>query len=305
MRCEQLRTELEALKANANRLQQTNNSNMLLLQKHEQCAVDGTHTIEALQESLAKVCEQITVERSEYNDRLNQISKAFSAKENSLIHEIENLKMKLTTLQIETDSREITPTTKRGEQTLCNQERNKNIQSTPVSQNDSQDSSPRKVGESGHIMVHSNGTWSNDVIAPWRHVISENIEDVDDDEVIMSSVPFTSNSTSTPTRRTVTKTFFSEPPKPKGKEDSPHDRNDCRCCGDEPFGFMIKCQKCKDLFHAGCVNSATKTGKRRVGHAFVCSSCAPQRPHKVQRTSIISPGLQQTTVSVTKRPTLN
>lgn len=307
MRCKRLSAELEALKENTDRLRQVNESKGLLLQKHEQCATDGTYTIEALQESLTKVCEQITLERTEHNVRLNQIAKAFSAKEDSLTHEIEELKVKLTKVQNEADSRQITASLKRDDPRLCDQERHEDNQ--PTSENDSQESSPRNVGTNDHITIHSNGTWSNDVVAPWRHVISEEVEDIDDDdEVIMSTVPFSANTTSTPSRKSVTKTFFSEPSKSKKiprKEDSEHDRNDCRYCGDEPFGFMIKCHQCKDLYHAGCVNTATKNGKRRVGQVFICSACAPQRPHKVPRTSILSPsGVQQPVASMPRRPTL-
>lgn len=302
MRCKQLSTELNALKENADQLRKLNDSNCLLLQKHEQCATDGTRTIEALQESLAKVCEQITLERTEHNERLNQIAKAFSAKEDSLIHEIEELKVNLKKVQTEADSRQITENVEQDGPTL----RHEDIQPTPASENDSQASSPRKVGTSDHITIHSNGTWSNDVVAPWRHVISEEIDD--DDEVVMSTVPFSVNSASTPSRKSVTKNFFSEPSKSKktlSKEDCQRDESDCRYCGEEPFGFMIKCQQCKDLYHAGCVNNATKNGKRRAGQVFICSDCAPQRPHKVPRASITSPpGVQQPAATVPRRPTL-
>jgi len=46
----------------------------------------------------------------------------------------------------------------------------------------------------------------------------------------------------------------------------------CMYCKEEAFGFMVKCQKCKSQYHAGCVRSKRQK-KHRAGHVFICPMC--------------------------------
>ncbi len=47
----------------------------------------------------------------------------------------------------------------------------------------------------------------------------------------------------------------------------------CLFCNEEPFGFMVRCQKCKHQFHAGCVPKRQKS-TRQGGYIFVCDGCS-------------------------------
>ncbi|KAH9068522.1 hypothetical protein Ae201684P_004228 [Aphanomyces euteiches] len=47
----------------------------------------------------------------------------------------------------------------------------------------------------------------------------------------------------------------------------------CLACREEPFGFMVRCQKCKQQFHAGCVRSKRQKTSRVGCYVFVCDQC--------------------------------
>ncbi|KAF0689745.1 Aste57867_18813 [Aphanomyces stellatus] len=47
----------------------------------------------------------------------------------------------------------------------------------------------------------------------------------------------------------------------------------CLACREEPFGFMVRCQKCKQQFHAGCVRSKRQKTSRVGCYVFVCEPC--------------------------------
>ncbi|OQR99154.1 hypothetical protein ACHHYP_07233 [Achlya hypogyna] len=49
----------------------------------------------------------------------------------------------------------------------------------------------------------------------------------------------------------------------------------CPTCQEEPFGFMVRCQQCKQQFHAGCVRSKRQKTSRAGVYVFVCDQCSP------------------------------
>nr|CCA19845.1 viral Atype inclusion protein putative [Albugo laibachii Nc14] len=57
----------------------------------------------------------------------------------------------------------------------------------------------------------------------------------------------------------------------------------CSTCREEGFGFMVKCHKCKDPFHARCIKLAPS--KKRSIVTFTCSRCRPPlRPEKMRKS---------------------
>ena len=62
---------------------------------------------------------------------------------------------------------------------------------------------------------------------------------------------------------------------PKSKETMLSATTKCSECDDAPFGYMVKCWKCKGVFHAGCISHQRRSGEKRT---FICSSCEPVEP---------------------------
>ncbi|KDO23795.1 hypothetical protein SPRG_11224 [Saprolegnia parasitica CBS 223.65] len=61
--------------------------------------------------------------------------------------------------------------------------------------------------------------------------------------------------------------------------------DECPTCHDEPFGFMVRCQQCKQQFHAGCVRSKRQKTSRAGVYVFVCDACAPSASGPATTTS--------------------
>lgn len=57
----------------------------------------------------------------------------------------------------------------------------------------------------------------------------------------------------------------------------------CAACREEAFGFMVKCHKCKDPFHARCIKLVPS--KKRSIVTFTCTKCRPPlRPEKMRKS---------------------
>lgn len=57
----------------------------------------------------------------------------------------------------------------------------------------------------------------------------------------------------------------------------------CAACSEEAFGFMVKCHKCKDPFHARCIKLVPS--KKRSIVTFTCTKCRPPlRPEKMRKS---------------------
>lgn len=270
-RCKHFSGEIKDAKAHITELTEQNESLKKLITRFEESAEDGTQTIEFLQESLVKLCDQIASERQHHESTLAIAIDAAQEKEHQLVQDIQQLQQKLHDSENTNEADAVTMMLERLEterqaqhlQKSSNQKRKKDSCKSTKCHKKPRSTHPSTINSRAteHATATSLHFQERAPCAIKSTEVVDEIEDAEDDEVSSAAkaqvVPAASKIVIQPATTI------------------------CRSCGAKPFGFMVKCQKCKDPFHARCVKPPD--GKRRVSHVFKCSACTLQRPTKVIR----------------------
>jgi len=309
LRCQSLEADIEAIQKQLADTALTNAASRDLIAKYEESAREGTQTIDGLQESLLVTCAQLEEERDRHRSALQEATSLFGVKAKELQAEIARLHNQLSSMET-TDSEKETasaieiarsdlraaldaervrvgvPSPIAGESGFPL--RRSSLQVAPVPASTvlgwssphvrsgttllAGDTSPHPRPSSLHRTPATNS----------KRPRSQNVEEIDDSDIgegILATIAETA-------RRNVTsKSSASSKRAPPLDPKAP-----CAGCRGEPFGFMVRCHKCKGQFHISCTQStkeATK-GKRKMRHAFQCAKCTSalqQRPSKVSRKS--------------------
>lgn len=274
-RCTLLTTELQDAQAQIQQLAHTNKTQRALVTKYEQSALDGTDTIEHLQDSLVKLCEQITHERLEHERALRHATERAHEHASKLQERLAQLQTRVDEFESRTEAAVVANVLER-------------LETARRAQSEEHASVSRDEGRASHAADASKTSRcasTEDVESETSRMPAaridraaepmDDIEDIDDvdgvsDDDVVQPDDALSHGARGPVAAAAQRVDARKAPGAT-----------CRSCGEEPFGFMVKCQKCKDPFHAGCVKPPD--GKRRISHVFTCSSCALQRPSKASR----------------------
>lgn len=308
LRCQSLDADIDAIHKQLADATRVNAASRALIAKYEESARDGTRTIDGLQESLLAVCAQLEEERDRHRRALQEAAALSADKARAMQAEITRLHDKIssmntavgeneTSLAIEIARADLqaaldaesaqTGATTAPVSESSPQPRRSSLQRDPASHSTAH-GSPRRntragattalVGESSPQSRRS--SLHRVPVSNSKRPRSQNVEEIDDIDIgegILATIAETA-------RKNVTNKSSGD-----NKRAPPLDpKAPCAGCRGEPFGFMVRCHKCKGQFHISCTQSAQEAtkGTRKMRHVFQCAKCTPalqQRPSKVPR----------------------
>lgn len=283
-RCKLFSDELCDAQAQVAELIGQNESLKKLITRFEQSADDGTETIEFLQESLVKLCDQITSERQHHEGVLTKAIDSAREKEHQLAQDIQQLQQKLHDRENRSEADAVPMMLERLEakrHTSSNQKKDSHQSSKIL--NEPRSTRPSISSSRATTPAAAVSFNLQEQTAPFTNKSIEAIDEIEDDEDDKDSNPAE---------------VRAMPVSPKIRIRPA--RTTCGSCGEKPFSFMVKCQKCKDPFHARCVKPPA--GKRRVSHVFKCSACTLQRPTKVVRREDLASVASDAASIMSRRP---
>lgn len=288
-RCKLFSAELCDVKVQVAELIGQNESLKKLIARFEQSADDGTETIEFLQESLVKLCDQITSERRHHERALAKATGSAREKEHQLAQDIQQLEQQLHDRENkkEADAVSMIPgqleAERQAQQLLTSSNQKTDSQQFPKSLEKPGSTRPSATSSRATAPGATASFHFQERTAPCTIKSTEAIDEVEygEDDKASSAAK------------------VRERPGPPKIQIRPA-RTTCGSCGEKPFSFMVKCQKCKDPYHARCVKPPA--GKRRLSHVFKCSACALQRPTKVARREDSSSVAPDVAATLSRRP---
>jgi hypothetical protein len=264
-KCNEYAKSIHILRSRMDQVQAKGMAAHNLVVKYQESADDGTQTIAELQESLVKLCDQLADERKQYVDRLSEQMHSALDVESGLRKEMDVLHERLKKWnQVQIEVRDVTKCARCTDSQAVPSSPNRDA----AAQEPPQDllSPPLQMER-----VHTPQPHRTPSTESKNSQVGVLIEDELEDSHHVSDSTHQQN-TAKRDRET------------QRSRDITAQAILCRLCNEEPFGFMVRCQKCKDPFHAGCVKKTGTGAKKRLGHIFKCSNCAPHRPTKVARS---------------------
>ncbi|EQC31620.1 hypothetical protein SDRG_10786 [Saprolegnia diclina VS20] len=217
-----------------------------LVAKYEASSLSGTQAMDSLQSSIALICAEYDAERGALLKQVEELSMASITGEHAKLVEIEEMQAKI--MDAENALREKAKHVAELEAALhAKDEMEKRVtqQQQPADEATQRTQAPSAIAPCVSASLASSGALSPALTA-----------------------------TSTVAEFPVaTQTAAARVP------------DECPTCHDEPFGFMVRCQQCKQQFHAGCVRSKRQKTSRAGVYVFVCDACAPSASGPATTTS--------------------